>query len=316
MTLRLVGSGIYLPEKVVHNDQLSETIDTSHEWIFERTGICQRHISSSLETCEFMASAAAEKALAHSRLRPSDIDLIIVASTTQDIIFPAVACLVQKNLGCRPIPAFDLQSVCAGFVYALSVADALSSSNNYKNVLIIGVERMSLILDWQDRSTCVLFGDGAGASILQKDHSSTLLNNLLYSDGNYNDILYTKGGIASMAEPSSILMKGREVFKHGVQKMAESALEILEKNNLSINDIAYLVPHQANARIIDSIAQRMGVAEEKVIKTIDLHANCSAASIPLALNHLIKTKNPDKGSLILTVGFGAGASWGANLITI
>jgi 3-oxoacyl-[acyl-carrier-protein] synthase-3 len=316
MTLKLVGSGIYLPEKIVHNDQLPESLDTSHEWIFQRTGICQRHISSDLETCAFMATIASKNALEQSGLTAADLDLIIVASTTQDVTFPSVACLVQNSLGCKVIPAFDLQAVCAGFVFAISVADSLSKNSGYKNVLLIGVERMSLILDWQDRSTCVLFGDGAGAAIFRQEPSDNLDSSLLYSDGSFKDILYTTGGIAKIGEPNTICMNGREVFKHGVQKMAEVALELLEKNGLTSNDIAYFVAHQANVRMIDAIAQRMGIEENKVVKTTDKHANCSAASIPLALNHLVNTKNVNKGDLVLTVGFGAGASWGANLIKI
>jgi len=316
MTLKLVGSGIYLPEKIVHNDQLPKSLETSHEWIFQRTGICQRHISSDLETCAFMATAASKEALKNAGLTPADLDLIIVASTTQDMTFPSVACVVQNALGCRPIPAFDLQAVCAGFVFAISVADSLSRNSGYKNVLLIGVERMSLILDWQDRSTCVLFGDGAGAAIFSQNLSDNLDSNLLYSDGSFKDILYTTGGLAKSGEQNAICMNGREVFKHGVQKMAEVALELLEKNGLTSDDIAYFVAHQANVRIIDAIAQRMGVESSKVVKTTDKHANCSAASIPLALDHLIKTRNTSKGELVLTVGFGAGASWGANLIRI
>jgi 3-oxoacyl-[acyl-carrier-protein] synthase-3 len=316
MTLKILGTGSYLPKKIISNDQLSQTVDTSDQWIFDRTGISQRHVSSEYETCALMATEASEKALKASGLTALDIDLIIVASTTPDYTFPSIACQVQSSLNCRSVPAFDLQAVCAGFVYGISFASSLSRSYNYKNVLLIGVEKMSSIVDWSDRNTCILFGDGAGATILRQDDSRhQLIDSILYSDGSLKDILYTTGGTSSEAIQNKICMNGKEVFKHGIQKMTDVSLEILRKNNLSIDDIAYFVPHQANVRIIDAIAQKVGIDEKKVIKTVDKHANCSAASIPLALDHLINHIKPKKDELILTVGFGAGLAWGANIIS-
>jgi 3-oxoacyl-[acyl-carrier-protein] synthase-3 len=314
MTLRLVGTGSYLPEKILSNDHLSKTVDTSHQWIFERTGISQRHIASDLETCAFMAGRATERALKSAELLASDIDLIIVASCTSDQTFPSIACEVQRLLSFRSVPAFDLQAVCAGFVCAISVASAFAKDCSYSNILVIGTERMSSIVDWSDRSTCVLFGDGAGAAIFRKS-SHQVIDSITYTDGSLGQILYTSGGVATPGRPNYIRMNGREVFKHGVQKMTSVAQEILQKNNLKVDDIAYFVPHQANARIIDFIAQKLNIPENKIVKTTNLHANCSAASIPLALDHLFKTSNLENG-LILTVGFGAGVTWGANLISL
>lgn len=326
MTLRLVGTGSYLPEKILSNDHLSETLDTNHQWIFERTGISQRHVASSSETCAFMAGKAAQRALLAADLAADDIDLIIVASCTADQTFPSIACSVQKFLKFRAVPAFDLQAVCAGFVYAVSIASAFSQTGLYNNIMVIGVERMSSIVDWSDRSTCVLFGDGAGAAIFTKSNLQAI-DSITYTDGSLGEILCTSGGVATPEVPNYIKMNGREVFKHGVQKMTSVAQEILQKNNLTIDDIAYFVPHQANARIIDFIAQKLGIDESKIVKTTNLHANCSSASIPLALDHLCKTTNlkqdylTQKGlmmhkGLILTVGFGAGLAWGANLISL
>jgi 3-oxoacyl-[acyl-carrier-protein] synthase-3 len=315
MVLRIVGTGSYLPIKVVSNDQLSEVVDTSDQWIFDRTGISQRHISSASETCCLMATIAAEQALGRSGLNASDMDLIIVASTTADNTFPSIACSIQHKLKCKAIPAFDLQAVCAGFVYGVSVASSLSKAYCYQNVLLVGVEKMSSIIDWSDRNTCILFGDGAGAVILkQEDHAADIVDSIMYSDGSLANTLYTTGGLSFPGQQNKIQMNGKEVFKHGIQKMADVASEILSKNGLHANDIAYFVPHQANARMIDAVAEKLGVNESKVVKTINKHANCSAASIPLALDYLSQKPTYQSRGWVLTVGLGAGLAWGANLI--
>jgi 3-oxoacyl-[acyl-carrier-protein] synthase-3 len=261
-----------------------------------------------------MASQAAKIALQRSGLSASDIELIIVASTTPDATFPSTASFVQHAIGCKPIPAFDLQAVCAGFVYGISVAEGLALNCNYQNVMVIGVERMSQIIDWQDRNTCVLFGDGAAACIFQPCATNPLKSSITYCDGTLRDILHTQGGATQKDLPYGIAMQGKDVFKQGVTKMSAVALELLNKNNLCAQDIAYFVPHQANVRIINAIVEKMGIAENKVVKTVEKHANCSAASIPLALDHLFNNVKPQANQLILTVGFGAGLTWGANLL--
>lgn len=312
MTLKLLSAGSYLPKKVVSNEDLAKQVDTSDQWIFERTGISQRYIADAHETCGYMAYKAAIKALEKANLNSEDISMIIVASTTPDKTFPSTACNLQAALGCQNIPAFDVQAVCAGFIYGLSIASSFASTGVYKNILVVGAEKMSSIVDWQDRSTCILFGDGAGAALLTYD-SRKLQDNIIYSNGSLSDILYTSGGGAPCTTPNAIHMQGREVFKHAVHKMCEVSQEILTRNNLTIDDLDYLIPHQANIRIIDSIRDKLGIEDKKIIKTIRYQANCSAASIPLALDHFLEQPN-SKDKLIMTVGFGAGVTWGVNLL--
>lgn len=312
MTLKLLSAGGYLPEKIVSNYDLTKQVDTSDQWIFERTGISQRHIAGSHETCNYMAYKAASKALENANLTPRDIDIIIVASTTPDRTFPSIACNLQAALGCHNIPAFDVQAVCTGFIYGLSIASSFASTGMYKNILVVGSEKMSSIVDWQDRSTCILFGDGAGAVVVNNDNRK-LQDSIIHANGSLGDILYTSGGGASCITPNVVHMRGREVFKHAVHKMCEVSEDILARNNLTINDLDYLVPHQANIRIVDSIRDRLGIEDSKIIKTIQHQANCSAASIPLALEHFLRQPN-SKDKLIMTVGFGAGVTWGANLL--
>ncbi|AVP87378.1 3-oxoacyl-ACP synthase [Candidatus Phycorickettsia trachydisci] len=312
MTLKLLSAGSYLPEKVVSNDDLAKQVDTSDQWIFERTGISQRHVAQAHETCNYMAYEAASKAIANSNLSSQDIDAIIVASTTPDRTFPSIACNLQAALGCNNIPAFDVQAVCTGFIYGLSIASHFVSTGIYKNILVVGSEKMSSIVDWQDRSTCILFGDGAGAAVVTHDHRK-LQDSIIHANGSLGDILYTSGGGASCTTPNVVHMQGREVFRHAVNKMCEVSEKILASNNLTINDLDYLIPHQANIRIIDSIRDKLGIEDEKIIKTIQYQANCSAASIPLALEYFLRQPN-SKDKLIMTVGFGAGVTWGANLL--
>jgi len=312
MTLKLLGAGSYLPEKVVLNDDLAKQVDTSDQWIFERTGISQRHIAGSHETCGHMAYEASSRAIKSANLSSQDIDMIIVATTTPDKTFPSIACGLQSALGCKNIPAFDVQAVCTGFIYGLSIASSFAATGMYKNILVVGSEKMSSIVDWQDRSTCILFGDGAGAVVVTYDNRK-FQDSIIHSNGSLGDILYTSGGGASCITPNSVNMQGREVFKHAVHKMCEVAGAILVRNNLTINNLDYLVPHQANMRIINSIRDKLGIEDDKIIKTIQYQANCSAASIPLALDYFLKQPS-SKDKLIMTIGFGAGVTWGANLL--
>ncbi len=310
MTLKLLSTGSYLPEKIVSNELLPTSLNTTHEWIYSRTGICQRHISAEHETCHFMALQASHAAIAAADLSPDQIDLIIVASTTQEQRLPSLACYLQGSLKRKNIPAFDVQAVCAGFVYALELASAMSIK--YGNILVVGAERMSRIIDWTDRSTCTLFGDGAGAVVVKRDtHNQNLLDSIIYADGSMTSILCTTDSIDNK---QILTMSGQEVFKHGVQKMSDVAKEILAKNHLSIDDISFCIPHQANIRIIDAIAQKLQISNDKMVCAIHMHANCSAASIPLALDYLFKTNRPKSNELIMTLGLGAGLAWGANLL--
>ena len=309
MALRLVATGSYLPEKTVLNDQLPKQLNTSHQWIFERTGICQRHISAEHETCTFMASIAAQKAINNANISTKDIDLVLVTSTTHENNFPSIAFKVSKHLGLGPVPAFDLSAACAGFVYAIDIASSMSA--RYKTILIIGVERMSTILDWDDRSTCVLFGDGAGAAIFTLDDSLHFqCESILSSASSMCDILYPE---KLPNGKKATRMNGREVFKYGVHNMTQVALQLLEKNQLFVQNLAYVVPHQANIRMIDMLAQQLKIKDEQLIKTVSHHANCSAASIPLALDEMRHLKPIKQNDIIMTIGVGAGFTWGANL---
>lgn len=312
----IIGSGSYLPSKLVTNDQLSQTVDTNDIWITERTGIRQRRFVAEGELTSDLALNAAKGAIDSSGISIQDIDLIIVASTTPDNTFPSIATRVQALLGINRGAAFDIQAVCAGFIYAVSVADAMIKTGQAKNILVIGAETMSSLLDWQDRSTCVLFGDGAGAVIMSANEvdNSGIISTKLYSDGKYKDILYTDGGVSSTGQAGKIKMIGREVFKHAINKMADAILNILSEENLSIEDINILVPHQANMRIIEALAVKLSCPIDKVISTVSEHANTSAASIPLALDYALRTNRINKGDLVVLVAIGAGLTWGASLI--
>lgn len=315
MASRIIGCGGYLPSKIVTNADLEKTIDTSDEWIRSRTGIGQRHIAASDEYSSHMAYKAAGAAIKDANINPKDIDLIIACTNTPDNSFPSVANKLQGYLGLGEIPSFDIQAICSGFVYGMQVADNMIKSGKYKTVLLVCSEKMSSLLDWQDRSTCVLFGDGAGAIILRQDDSNSgIIDSNIYSDGSMYDILHTDGGVSMNGKSGNVQMKGSEVFKKAVEKMSESVKLILESNNLSINNIDYLVPHQANQRIISAIANKFNLGEEKVIVTIEKHANCSAASIPLALSELKSTKGIERGKLIIFTAFGAGTTWGSILV--
>ncbi|MES2214627.1 MAG: beta-ketoacyl-ACP synthase III, partial [Pseudomonadota bacterium] len=284
-------------------------------WIRSRTGITKRHIASDGEYTSHMALAASLEAIKDANIDKSSIDLIIVCTTSPDNSFPSVATKLQGYLGLSSIPSFDLQAVCAGFVYGLHVADAMMKASGYNTVLLVGADLMSSLLNWQDRGTCILFGDGAGAVILKQESGSAgIISSKIYSDGNYVDILYTDGGVSMNGKAGVIKMQGSEVFKHAVEKMTSAASALLEESNLSLSDISYFVPHQANIRILDAIAKNLGIEDERVVKTVGEHANCSAASVPMALTTLKKSGKLKKGDIVMTIALGAGLTWGAGLI--
>jgi 3-oxoacyl-[acyl-carrier-protein] synthase-3 len=317
----LVGIGAYLPETVVSNDDLARGVETSDEWIVGRTGIRQRHIAQPHETCAFMATAAAREALAVAGVAASAVDAVLVATATPDQQFPAVAVRVQAALGAGGF-AFDLSAACAGFIYALSVADALIRAGQAGTVVVIGSEVYSRILNWQDRTTCVLFGDGAGAVVLQAAAGGGgrgergVLSTHLHADGRLGDILFVDGAVGQRERPGHLVMQGREVFRHAVAHLAAAVDEALTANDLTIDDIDWLVPHQANARIIDGVGRRLGIAAERVVVTVDRHANTSAASIPLALAVARSDGRLRPGDLVLMEALGGGLTWGSALVRL
>ena len=316
----VLGCGSYLPERVVTNEELSKSVETTDEWIRQRTGICQRHIAAEGEFTSHLAIKASQRALDHAGITAADLDLIVLATATPDQTFPATATRVQAALGMTKGAAFDVQAVCAGFVYGVSVADSLIRSGLASTALVIGAETFSRILDWEDRGTCVLFGDGAGAIVLRGERGTGassdrgILANALHSDGRHHDILYVDGGPSSTRTTGFLRMEGKEVFKHAVVNMAAVVGEVLEKAGLEAKDIDWLVPHQANKRIIDGTGRKLGLPPERVVMTVDKHANTSAASIPLALDVAVKDGRIKKGDLLLLEGIGGGLSWGASLV--
>jgi len=314
------GCGAYLPQRIVTNDELARKMETSDEWIQQRTGIRQRHIAADGEFTSHLAINASRAALAQAGLNASDVDLIVLATSTPDETFPATATRVQAALGMTKGAAFDVQAVCAGFVYGLSVADSLLKNGLASTALVIGAETFSRILDWNDRGTCVLFGDGAGAVVLKAEQGAGtsadrgVLANTLHSDGRHHDILYVDGGPSSTRTTGHLRMEGKEVFKHAVVNMAAVVAEVLEKAGLTPADIDWLVPHQANKRIIDGTGRKLGLPPERVVMTVDKHANTSAASIPLALNTAVADGRIKRGDLLLIEGIGGGLAWGASLV--
>ena len=316
----LTSSGSYLPNNIYSNDALSEFIDTSDEWIFKRSGIKNRHFVSKNETTSDLALHAALKAIENSTIDKDDINLIIVATTTPDNTFPSTATMVQKKLDIKGA-AFDIQAVCAGFVFALSVAKSLMKDNNYKNCLVIGADSMSKLLDWKDRSTSVLFGDGAGAVILENKENIDnklddwgILSNVIHSDGEYYDLLKTNGGVSTDQKIGFIEMAGKEIFKHAVEKLSLSFQEALKLSYKNIKQIDWLIPHQANQRILLAVADRLKIDPVKVISTVMHHGNTSAASIPLALDYAINNNKVRNGNLIGFQAIGGGLSWGASVV--
>ncbi len=321
----LAGIGAYLPERVVTNAELAERIDTSDEWIRERTGIRQRHIAGPHETCTFMAVQAARQALADAGATAGDVDAIILATATPDQAFPSTAVRVQAELGCGGF-GFDLSAACSGFVYGLSMADALIRCGQARGVLVIGAEVYSRILNWQDRGTCVLFGDGAGAVFLRagpRDLGALgtradrgILGTHLHAQGTLGDILYVDGAVGRPDRPGHLVMQGREVFRHAVTRLSETVTEALAAASLSQTDVDWLVPHQANLRIIDAIGRKLGLPPERVVVTVDRHANTSAASIPLALADAYHDGRIQRGQLVLMEALGGGLTWGSALIRL
>jgi len=305
MFSKIIGTGGYLPKKIVTNKDLESTIDTTDEWIVERTGIKQRHIAEENETTSSMAVQASIDALSSANIQPEDIDLIIVATTTPDQIFPSTACIVQNKLKIKA-PAFDIQAACTGFVYALSIADNYIKAGLNKNILVIGAEKYSNLLDWNDRSTCVLFGDGAGAVILSAQSEPGIISTHIHADGKYNDLL--------SVENNHIKMKGNEVFKVAVNTLSKLVDETLSINNMTKSDVDWLVPHQANLRIIKAAAKKLSMSLDQVVVTVDKHANTSAASIPLALNEAVKDGRIKSDQVILLEAFGSGFTWGSVLL--
>ena len=323
----ILGCGSYLPERCVTNEELAKTLDTSDEWIRSRSGIGQRHIAAEGEFTSDLALAAGRRALEHAGIDASEIDLVICATTTPDNTFPSTAAKVQHRIGMTNGAAFDIQAVCSGFIFGLATADNFIRCGQAKTVLLIGAETFSRILDWEDRSTCVLFGDGAGAVVMRgseqegtggngKGHNSGrgVLSTHIHSDGSHYDILYVDGGPSSTQTVGHLRMNGREVFRHAVTNLASIVDEALEANNLERSDIDWLVPHQANKRIIDSTAKKLGMSQDRVVLTVEKHANTSAASIPLALDTAVRDGRIQRGDLVLLEAMGGGLTWGAGLV--
>jgi 3-oxoacyl-[acyl-carrier-protein] synthase III len=317
MTRRSViaGVGSALPKRQVSNEELSQTVDTTDEWIVERTGIRNRYIASDGETTGTLAAAAARNALDHAGFDALDIDLIVLATATPDQTFPSTATKVQAALGINDCIAFDVHAVCTGFLYALSVADSMLRSGNARKALVIGAETFSRILDWEDRATCVLFGDGAGAIVLSAEDSDRgILATKLHADGRHNDLLFVDGGPSTTGTVGKLRMKGREVFRHAVVNLAQVMNEVLESTGLTVGEVDWVVPHQANARILDATAKKLGLAAEKVVVTVDRHANTSAASVPLALDTAVKDGRITRGDVVVLEAMGGGFTWGAAVL--
>jgi 3-oxoacyl-[acyl-carrier-protein] synthase III len=315
----IAGVGAYLPERIVSNDELSRTVETSDEWIRERTGIRQRHIAAPHETAAYMGTEAARAALWHAGAEPAEVDAIILATSTPDQAFPATALRVQAALGIKGGFGFDLSAACAGFIYALSVADSMLRVGQVRGVLVIGSEVYSRIMNWRDRGTCVLFGDGAGAVFLRAGKGSGsidqgILSTHLHAQGTLGDILYVDGAVGRHDRPGHLVMNGREVFRHAVTRLAEAVDEALTANGLGRRDVDWLVPHQANLRIIDAMGRKLGLPSERVVITVDRHANTSAASVPLALAEACQDGRIRQGDLVLMEALGGGLTWGSALV--
>jgi 3-oxoacyl-[acyl-carrier-protein] synthase-3 len=313
----IIGTGSYLPQTVLSNDDLAARLDTSDDWIVERTGIRRRHVAAPGEFTSDLGTEAARRALAAAGLTPADVDLIVVATATPDQTFPAVATVIQHKLAMVHGVAFDVAAVCSGFLYALTVADALLRGGAHSRALVIGAETFSRLLDWEDRTTAVLFGDGAGAVVLEaQEQAGTsadrgILATRLHSDGRYNDLLYVDGGPGSTGTTGHLRMKGKEVFRHAVVNLSSVMGEVLETAGLAPADVAWVVPHQANLRILEATAKKLGLPPERVVVTVDSHANTSAASVPLALDVAVRDGRVQPGDLLLLEAMGGGFTWGA-----
>nr|WP_233348987.1 beta-ketoacyl-ACP synthase III [Henriciella marina] len=315
----ILGTGAYLPARTLTNNDLAAMVDTSDEWIRERTGIEERHIAADGEFTSDLATAAAREAIENAGLTVGDIDLIVVATTTPDQTFPATATTVQHKLGMKQGAAFDVQAVCSGFLFALATADSMLRQNLFTTALVIGAETFTRILDWSDRSTCVLFGDGAGAVVLQTgtgEADEGVIAHHVRTDGSKKDLLYVDGGVSSTGTIGHVRMQGNQVFRHAITNISSAVRAVLADTGHDINDIDWFVPHQANQRILDGVARKLGLDEDKVISTVALHGNTSAASIPLALHTAIKDGRIKKGDLVLSEAMGGGFSWGASLFRL
>ncbi|BAV98763.1 3-oxoacyl-[acyl-carrier-protein] synthase-3 [Lysobacter enzymogenes] len=317
---RIAGTGSYLPAQVVTNDELAKRVETSDEWIRTRTGIRQRHVAAEGETTVDLAYQASLRALEAAGVTPEEIDLIVLGTTTPDLIFPSSACLLQHRLGANGCPAFDVNAACSGFVYALTVADKFIRSGAAKTVLVVGSETLTRMLDWTDRSTCVLFGDGAGAVVLKADSETGILSTHLHADGGKKELLWNPVGVSAGFKPEEhnagvrVLMTGNEVFKHAVKALDSVVEETLEANGLDRHEIDWLIPHQANLRIIEATAKRLDMPMERVIVTVDKHGNTSSGSVPLALDEAVRSGKVQRGQLLLLEAFGGGFTWGSALL--
>jgi 3-oxoacyl-[acyl-carrier-protein] synthase-3 len=317
----LLGTGSALPRRALGNAELAKMVDTSDEWIVERTGIRNRYIAAPDETTSSLATEAAKNALTAAGLEADQIDLIVLATATPDQTFPATATIVQNNLGCNGGIAFDVAAVCSGFLYALSVADSMLQTGMANRALVIGAETFSRILDWEDRATCVLFGDGAGAIVLEAQEDTGekprgILATKLHADGKHNQLLFVDGGPSTTGTVGKLRMQGREVFRHAVKNLSDVLTEVLADQGLTAQNLDWIVPHQANARILDATARKLGISAEKVIVTVDQHANTSAASVPLALDVAVRDGRIKHGDLVVLEAMGGGFAWGASLLRI
>ena len=304
-----------MPKKIITNNDLPKKLNTTDEWIKTRTGICQRYIANKKQLNSDLGFEAAKKAIKNSKINNTEIDLVIVATSTPDHTFPSTATKIQGKLGIKKGFAFDVQAACSGFIYAISIADNYIKNKQARNALVIGSEVFSRILDWNDRSTCVLFGDGAGAIVLTgRKKNSGIISTELYSDGRFYDLLYVDGGVASNQKAGHIKMKGKEVFRHAVEKLTNCIEINLKKNNLKKNDIDWIIPHQANKRIMDMTANKLGISKDKVLVTVDKYANTSSASIPLTLDHALSKKIVKRGDIIVFEAIGGGLTWGCSIL--
>jgi 3-oxoacyl-[acyl-carrier-protein] synthase-3 len=317
---RIAGTGSYLPEKCLTNDDLAKFVDTSDEWIAARTGIRERHVAADGETTGDLAYHAAVRALEAAGVAPSELDLIILGTTTPDLIFPSTACLLQHRLGANGCPAFDVNAACSGFVYALTIADKFIRSGAARTALVVGSETLTRMLDWDDRATCVLFGDGAGAVVLKADTETGILSTHMHADGGKKELLWNPVGVSVGFKPEEknagvrVLMTGNEVFKHAVKALDSVVEEALEANGLDRHDIDWLIPHQANLRIIEATAKRLDMPMERVVVTVDKHGNTSSGSVPLALDEAVRSGKVQRGQLLLLEAFGGGFTWGSALL--
>ena len=317
---RIAGTGSYLPEKVLTNADLTEFVDTSDEWIVARTGIRERHVAAEGETTSDLAYHASVRAMEAAGVTAQDIDLIVLGTTTPDLIFPSTACLLQHRLGANGCPAFDVNAACSGFIYALTVADKFIRSGAARTVLVVGAETLTRMLDWSDRGTCVLFGDGAGAVVLKADSEAGILSTHLHADGGKKELLWNPVGVSVGFKPGEhnagvkVLMTGNDVFKHAVKALDSVVEETLEANGLDRHDIDWLIPHQANLRIIEATAKRLDMPMERVIVTVDKHGNTSSGSVPLALDEAVRSGKVQRGQLVLLEAFGGGFTWGSALL--